>query len=418
MRKRRSITYSYNSINDNKTGKKRIAGILFVLLVIVFMSTQKPEDVIYKCTTYILPELTYEAENGIYQKDYSASYEIPEWFYEDEGSSYDNADLAVMDNDLGDDKGGSGDDGATSDLKTGTVNGQTEAGKEGISDDKNDASKEALAYIANKSVGTTYTRKQLSKPDFLTSKIFVVDNNTSMTKEELDIKNLLDSNMAFSKLPDASGQEGVQYKVLIYHTHASESFADSRPGVIEDTVVGVGSYLTKLLSEQYGIPTYHDETIYDVIDGQLDRSKAYENSFNGISKILADNPSIEVVIDLHRDGIDEETHLVTEVNGKPTAKIMFLNGVSRSDLNGDIGYLENPNKLSNLAFSFQLYLAGKEAYGDYVRKIYVRSLRYNLHVMPKAALIEAGAQNNTLEEEMNAMEPLAAMLDKVLRNPK
>ena len=94
----------------------------------------------------------------------------------------------------------------------------------------------------------------------------------------------------------------------------------------------------------------------------------------------------------------------------------FLNGVSRSNLNGEIDYLENPNKLSNLAFSFQLYLAGKEAYGDFVRKIYVRSLRYNLHVMPRATLIEAGAQNNTLEEEKNAMEPLAAMLDKVLRN--
>jgi stage II sporulation protein P len=84
-------------------------------------------------------------------------------------------------------------------------------------------------------------------------------------------------------------------------------------------------------------------------------------------------------------------------------------------MNGDIEYLANPNKLGNLAFSFQLYLAGKENYGDFVRKIYVRSLRYNLHVMPRATLIEAGAQNNTLQEELNAMEPLASMLDKVLR---
>ena len=296
------------------------------------------------------------------------------------------------------------------------------------------------ALIKNESKGTTFTRKQLSKPDFLTSKIFVVDSNTSMSAAELDITNLLDADMSLHDLPDkpktdrkVSESETIQtdktiqadnimteskapYKVLIYHTHSSESFADSRAGVKEDTVVGVGAYLAKLLNEEYAIPTYHDETTYDVIDGVLDRSKAYENSFSGISKILAENPTIEVVIDLHRDGVDEETHLVTEVNGKPTAKIMFLNGVSRSNLNGEIDYLENPNKLSNLAFSFQLYLAGKEAYGDFVRKIYVRSLRYNLHVMPRATLIEAGAQNNTLEEEKNAMEPLAAMLDKVLRN--
>ena len=121
-----------------------------------------------------------------------------------------------------------------------------------------------------------------------------------------------------------------------------------------------------------------------------------------------------MVIDLHRDGVDEETHLVTEVNGKQTAKIMFLNGVSRSNMNGEIEYLKNPNKLTNLAFSFQMYLTGKEHYGDYVRKIYVRSLRYNLHLLPRTALIEVGAQNNTLEEEKNAMEPLAAILYKVL----
>jgi len=105
---------------------------------------------------------------------------------------------------------------------------------------------------------------------------------------------------------------------------------------------------------------------------------------------------------------------VTEINGKKTAKIMFLNGVSRSTMNGEIAYLENPNKLTNLAFSFQMYIEGKKQYGDYVRKIYVRSLRYNLHVMPRATLVEVGAQNNTLEEEKNAMEPLAAILYKVL----
>ena len=73
-----------------------------------------------------------------------------------------------------------------------------------------------------------------------------------------------------------------------------------------------------------------------------------------------------------------------------------------------------PHKLSNLAFSFQLYLTGKEYYGDYVRKIYVKSLRFNLHLMPRTTLIEAGAQTNTLEEEKNAMEPLAAILNHVL----
>ncbi|MCI8508259.1 MAG: stage II sporulation protein P [Lachnospiraceae bacterium] len=246
------------------------------------------------------------------------------------------------------------------------------------------------------------------------NKIFVVDSNTSMTAEELDIKNLLDVDLSVEGIKNGGAEGNNEYKVLIYHTHGSESFADSREGVKEDTIIGVGSYLAEILRKEYGISVYHDETAYDMIDGVLDRSKAYENAYVNVTKILQENPSIEVVIDLHRDGVNEETHLVTEVNGKPTAKIMFLNGVSRSNMNGEIEYLKNPNKLTNLSFSFQMYLAGKEHYGDYIRKIYVRSLRYNLHLMPRAALIEAGAQNNTVQEEKNAMEPLAAILDKVL----
>ena len=176
----------------------------------------------------------------------------------------------------------------------------------------------------------------------------------------------------------------------------------------------MGAYLEEILEKQYGIATYHDETLYDVIDGSLDRNRAYEMAYANVSKILEANPSIEVVIDLHRDGVDEDIRLVTDINGKQTAKIMFLNGVSRSNRNGEIAYLYNPYRNENLAFSFQMYLAGKELYGDYVRKIYVRSLRFNMHLMPRACLIEAGAQTNTVEEEKNAMEPLAAILDKVL----
>lgn len=421
-----------SSNKDQLNKKKRLVAFLLFIAVMAGLINKKPEDILYTMTTYFVPALTYEREFGEASKNYAASYEVPEWFYEDESDYSGNDDLAVMDN-RGTSLGAAFHNGTYNNAGGGMAAGDGISGEDTLSDnneamgekgagegalDGNGSDVEtATAVIKNNTKGTTYTRMQLSKPDFLTSKIFVVDSNTSMTSDELDIKNLLDTDLTLKDLPERP-TDNLAYKVLIYHTHASESFADSRPGVPEDTVVGAGAYLTKLLNEQYGIPTYHDETTYDVIDGVLDRSKAYENSYNGIKKILADNPSIEVVIDLHRDGVDEETHLVTEVNGKPTAKIMFLNGVSRSLLNGEIDYLENPNKLGNLAFSFQLYLAGKEDYGDYVRKIYVRSLRYNLHVMPRATLIEAGAQNNTIEEEMNAMEPLAAMLDKVLRNSR
>ena len=149
---------------------------------------------------------------------------------------------------------------------------------------------------------------------------------------------------------------------------------------------------------------------YDV----KDRDNAYSYSGPALEQILAENPSIEVVIDLHRDGVPETTRLVSEVNGKQTAQIMFFNGLSRTTANGNIAYLANPNLADNLAFSFQMKLAAEEYYPGFARATYLKGYRYNLHYRPKSLLVEVGAQTNTLEEAMNAMEPLADILHKVL----
>ena len=53
-------------------------------------------------------------------------------------------------------------------------------------------------------------------------------------------------------------------------------------------------------------------------------------------------------------------------------------------------------------------------YPGFTRKIYLKSYRYNMHLCPKSLLIEVGAQTNTLQEAVNAMDPLAQVLDKVL----
>lgn len=256
------------------------------------------------------------------------------------------------------------------------------------------------------SSAVTYSLEQLSDFDFLVSNCYLVDSSTSVNPDELNAQNLLSMDMTV----DLSGED---YKVLIYHTHGSEAFADSIPGVTEDTVIGVGDELTKLL-ESYGIKVYHDRNVYDMIDGELDRSYAYDLSGDAVDEILAEYPSIEVVIDLHRDGVREDLHLVTDINGLPTAQIMFVNGVSRLNVNGDIDYLYNPNKISNLAFSLQMYLEGKATYGDLMRRIYIRGYCFNLDKMPRAALIEVGAQTNTVQEAKNAMIPLADIIYKVL----
>ena len=163
---------------------------------------------------------------------------------------------------------------------------------------------------------------------------------------------------------------------------------------------------------------FKDTTVYDYVDGKLDRSKAYTYAENGIAKILNDNPSIEVVIDLHRDGVADTTHLVTQMDGKSMAKIMFFNGLSYSKINGDIAYLNNPYRDDNLAMSLQMQLIGEAYYPGFLRRIYVNAYRYCLHERGRSMLIEAGAQTNTFEEVKNAMEPLADILDKCLSGEK
>ena len=253
----------------------------------------------------------------------------------------------------------------------------------------------------------TASMEQLNNYDFLVGNCYTIDSSTNVTAEELAADTLLSKDL---HIDPASGE----YKVLIYHTHGSETFADSRPGVIEDTVIGLGDELTRILEEDYGIPVYHDRTVYDVVDGVEDRSLAYDYASDGIDAILQQYPSIEVVLDIHRDGVREDVRLVRDIDGVPTAQIMFLNGMSRTNENGEIDYLYNPYRQENLAFSLQMHLAGKELYGDLMRRIYVRGYCFNLNKMPRSSLIEVGAQTNTVAEAKNAMVPLGAILYKVL----
>lgn len=252
-----------------------------------------------------------------------------------------------------------------------------------------------------------YTRNQLADFNFLMDHCYTVDSTTYVDANEMNADTLLAMDMSIRQDTD-------DYQILIYHTHSSsETFADSRPGVLEDTPIGLGDTLTSML-EGYGYKVYHDRTVYDQIDGKVDRNYAYTASGEAIDRILAEHPSIEVVIDLHRDGLNPHTHLVTEINGKPTAKIMFFNGVSRTVRNGELDYLYNPNRQANLAFSLQMYLTGEAMYDDYLRNIYIKGYQYNLDRRPKATLIEVGGQTNTVEEANNAMEPLAEILHRVL----
>ena len=269
-----------------------------------------------------------------------------------------------------------------------------------------DLEESALAGSTHAVARTELSMEKLQNFEYLLSTYYTVDSTTTIGPEQLNAEEMLSKNM---KLQNA--QEGP--KILIFHTHSQEAFADSVSGDPSTSIVGMGSYLAQRLNEK-GISTLHHDGVYDLVDGKLDRSKAYELSEIGVKEILNQYPSIEVVIDLHRDGVKENTHLVTNVNGKSVAKLMYFNGLSRTKANGDISYLYNPYIQDNLAFSFQMQLATEELYPGLARRIYLKGYRYSLHMMPKSLLIEAGAQTNTVEEMRNSMDLLAEILNKVL----
>jgi stage II sporulation protein P len=240
--------------------------------------------------------------------------------------------------------------------------------------------------------------------------LYTIDKTAFVLKEELDLE-------GFTKMDLSSDLQGELPKILIFHTHSQEYFIDSRENEEDDSIVGVGRVLAKILVDKYNIPVIHDVGQYDVVDGKIQRGNSYEIMEPAITRILKKYPSIEVLIDLHRDGVPDTVRLVTEIEGKQTAKIMFFNGITRENNEGEpkeLPSLVNPYIKENLALSLQLQLTANELYPSFARRIYIKAYRYSLHMLPKSMLVEVGANTNTLEEAKNAMEPLSKIIFKVL----
>lgn len=270
-------------------------------------------------------------------------------------------------------------------------------------EDKENVNKSSTE-VMNSNGRAKFTLEQLKDVSFFVRNFYIVDGATKVTDSLFDAKKLLEKDEKIK-------QDNKKPQILIYHTHAHETYKDSREGKMEDTVVGVGSYLTKILEDTYGYQVIHDKTSYDLMDGVFDRSLAYNRALTGITNILKKNPSIEIVIDLHRDGASKR---VTMIDGKETAQIMLFNGLSR-DQDGPITYLDNPYLQDNLAFSLQLQMKSIDLYPGLFYKNYLNCYRYNQHVRKKSLLIELGTEENTLESAKNAMNPFADVLNAVLQ---
>lgn len=271
-----------------------------------------------------------------------------------------------------------------------------------------DADVELSNYYYPAALLHTPARQEISKDSYATyeeivKNYYTIDNSTYIEESELNGAKFLQQDLSVSKETDGP-------QILIYHTHSLEGYSDSVPGDVNTSIVGVGEVLAQILEKEYGYQVYHLMEQYDVEN----RDYAYSNALPALEQVLKENPSIQVVIDLHRDAVSEEKKLVTDMDGVTMAQFMFFNGLSRVKDVGEIAYLPNPYLQDNLAFSFQMQIAGETYYPGLTRKIYLKGYRYNMHLKPRSLLIELGAQNNTVQEAVNACVPIARILNEVL----
>ncbi|MDO5522067.1 MAG: stage II sporulation protein P [bacterium] len=240
--------------------------------------------------------------------------------------------------------------------------------------------------------------------NYLINNFYRVNEAAVIDKKTWNVKKLMQQDLTLEK--NASKPQ-----ILIFHTHAHEAFADSKAGARSDTVVGVGEELASILRDKYGYNVMHYYKQYNF-------NTAYNEALVDLNRIVKENPSIKIIIDLHRDGVSTscKTHTVCKVDGKKMAPIMFFNGVSRNK-KASLNFHTNENLQTNLAFSLQMKLYAMKTFPEFTKKNFIKSFRYNMHVVGRYSLVEVGDNNNTVAEVKAAMTPLAEIIDHVLSTP-
>lgn len=255
--------------------------------------------------------------------------------------------------------------------------------------------------------------KQLKDPKYLLNTIYTGDHEI-LTIDEALLKEWNFEKLAKKKFRLDESIEGP--KVLIFHTHAKERFADEKAG--DPGIVAVGTALEDVLEKEYGIETLQITDHFYENDNTMNIDGCYERMEAVIQTVLDENPSIQVCIDLHRDGVKGDVKVSGDLNGEQAAKIMFVNGMTRQKnqegTNILMKNLTNPYLEDNLAFSLQMQIEGMKYYPQLMRRIYLKGYRYSLHMKPMSLLIEMGSQNETSEEALRTVKPIAHLLAKVL----
>lgn len=202
-------------------------------------------------------------------------------------------------------------------------------------------------------------------------------------------------------------------KVVIYHTHTCESYSPTeaytytasgnfRTIDLNYSVSRVGDELENCLNS-YGCTVIHDRTYHDypAYNG------SYSRSLVTAQNVLSTNQDADIVIDLHRDAIADETYGPrVKIGDEYVSQLMFVIGTDGSNS-------AHTNWLQNLKFAIKVQQKANELYPGLFKPIILRNSEYNQHVAKAACIIEVGSTGNTLEESMGAMKYLARIIEEM-----
>ena len=202
--------------------------------------------------------------------------------------------------------------------------------------------------------------------------------------------------------------------ILIMHTHTTESFAkmqytkDAPDRNLDENcnMTAVGKAMNEVFQKN-GINCVHDTTVHDYPS----YNKAYQMACSTIEKNLKQDNSINIVLDVHRDGITRDdgtkVKLITDITGVPTAQIMLVVGTNTN--------LTHDNWKDNLAFAAQIQSKAIDMFPGLMRPIDIRKERFNQQLTKGSVIIEVGANGNTLEEAIAGGMAIAEVISAVVK---
>lgn len=201
-----------------------------------------------------------------------------------------------------------------------------------------------------------------------------------------------------------------QPTVLILHTHGCEayaqvpgqqyiSFGSYRTRDPDHNMVAIGELLKQRL-EAAGIGVIHDKALHD----DPSYNAAYSSARVSVEEYLAMYPSIQLVLDLHRDAAtySDGTQYATSVmvDGDEIAQLMLVMGTDSTGL-------PYPNWQDNLSVALKMLVQLERIAPGVTRTTTLRTSRYNQDLHSAMLLVEVGSAGNTLSQAKAAAEILA-----------